>query len=428
MTYDTAGNVTTDSYSGYGSRTFDANNRIVAAQDSYAGWSYYTYNADGQRVKRKVNNVETWEIYGIDGELLAEYPANGSASSPQKEYGYREGQLLISAEPAANIKWLVPDHLGSPRIILDQTGSLANVRRHDYLPFGEELFAGSGGRTAAQGYATGDGVRQQFTSKERDTETGLDYFNARYYASVQGRFTGADPLLASGRASAPQSWNRYSYVLNNPMGLMDPSGLADNDPQKKKKKEPPPKPAPLPKVTVTTTTAADAKNGTVVRANFPLGNGKKVTGVIAPLTITITDANGKPMAGVTVKETNKLIKQTPPLPFSESPTTVTTEADGSFGDAVYGNANESFDEVSGPEATKMVQKQIETPSEVVSEQTLEISDANQRVIATAVYQRTFTNLDDKGNRRPAFDSSGRRHVNNFSVSVTPVTVSRPKSK
>lgn len=225
MTYDTAGNLTTDSYSGYGSRTYDANNRIVAAQDSYAGWSYYTYNADGQRVKRKVNNQETWEIYGIDGELLAEYPANGAASSPQKEYGYRDGQLLITAEPAANIKWLVPDHLGTPRIILDQTGSLANVRRHDYLPFGEELFAGAGGRTSAQGYAVGDGVRQQFTAKERDVETGLDYFEARYYSSAQGRFTSADPLYyTASRPGDPQQFNLYSYVRNNPLKLVDPDG------------------------------------------------------------------------------------------------------------------------------------------------------------------------------------------------------------
>lgn len=224
MTYDTAGNLTTDSYSGYGSRTFDANNRIVAAQDSYAGWSYYTYNADGQRVKRKVNNQETWEIYGIDGELIAEYPANGAGSTPQKEYGYRDGQLLITAEPAANIKWLVPDHLGTPRIILDQTGSFANVRRHDYLPFGEELFAGSGGRTTARGYAVGDGVRQQFTAKERDIETGLDYFLARYYSSTQGRFTGVDPGNAGAQESQPQSWNGYAYVGGNPLALTDPDG------------------------------------------------------------------------------------------------------------------------------------------------------------------------------------------------------------
>src|SRR6185369_8084714 len=74
------------------------------------------------------------------------------------------------------INWLVIDHLGTPRIILDQTGNLANLRRHDYLPFGEELFAGTGSRSPSQGYSGGDGVRQHFTSKERDVETGLDYF------------------------------------------------------------------------------------------------------------------------------------------------------------------------------------------------------------------------------------------------------------
>jgi hypothetical protein len=83
--------------------------------------------------------------------------------------------------------------------------------------------------------------------------------------------------------------------------------------------------------------------------------------------------------------------------------------------------------VSPEEATKIVQHQIESPTEVVTEQTLTIAAPNRGIIATAVYQRTFTNLDEKGNRRPAFDSSGRRHVNNFSISVTPVTVSHPKS-
>ncbi len=63
------------------------------------------------------------------------------------------------------------------------------------------------------------------TLKERDNETGLDYFGARYYGSTQGRFTSADPLRASGKPYAPQSWNRYSYCLNNPLGLIDPTGM-----------------------------------------------------------------------------------------------------------------------------------------------------------------------------------------------------------
>jgi RHS repeat-associated protein len=231
MTYDSAGNLNHDTYTSFGNRVYDAEGKLTAAQDGYAGWSYYTYNADGQRVRRKINNQESWQIYGLAGELLAEYPANGPASTPQKEYGYRNGQLLVTAEIAsggpasANVNWLVPDHLGTPRIIIDQTGSLANVKRHDYLPFGEELFAGTGGRSPANGYTGGDAVRQQFTSKDRDIETGLDYLGARYYASAQGRFTSVDPTMESVSGTNPLSWNRYAYAFNSPLRYVDPLGL-----------------------------------------------------------------------------------------------------------------------------------------------------------------------------------------------------------
>ena len=73
--------------------------------------------------------------------------------------------------------------------------------RHDYLPFGEEIFAGTGGRATTQGYPTSpnssDGVRQKFTLKERDNETGLDFFRTRYYSSVQGRFTSYDLIFVT---------------------------------------------------------------------------------------------------------------------------------------------------------------------------------------------------------------------------------------
>jgi hypothetical protein len=83
------------------------------------------------------------------------------------------------------VRWLVSDHLGTPRTVFDKTGSLAGVTRHDCLPFGEELSAGAGGRTPAQGYdGAGDAVRQQFTGYEQDAETGLDFARARGYASV----------------------------------------------------------------------------------------------------------------------------------------------------------------------------------------------------------------------------------------------------
>jgi len=84
---------------------------------------------------------------------------------------------------SATVQWLISDQLGTPRMVLDQSGALDKLTRHDYLPFGEELFEPTGGRSAPQGY-TSDGVRQQFTAKERDIETGLDYFGARYFSST----------------------------------------------------------------------------------------------------------------------------------------------------------------------------------------------------------------------------------------------------
>ena len=86
------------------------------------------------------------------------------------------------------------------------------VERHDYLPFGEDLYA-VGGRTAGLKYRNvtdGEDLTQRFTGKERDAETagsampdGLDFFGARYFSGAQGKFTSPDPLLSSGRPWDP---------------------------------------------------------------------------------------------------------------------------------------------------------------------------------------------------------------------------------
>ena len=141
----------------------------------------------------------------------------------------------------ADVRWLVSDQLGTPRMVVDQTGSLAKVSRHDYMPFGEELYAGTGGRTSTQGYNSVDSVRQKFTGYERDIETNLDFAQARYYASPQGRFIAIDPynivmerqyMTDTQKAesqfiaylSNPQRWARYTYALNNPLLYTDPNG------------------------------------------------------------------------------------------------------------------------------------------------------------------------------------------------------------
>jgi RHS repeat-associated protein len=72
-------------------------------------------------------------------------------------------------------------------------------------------------------------VRCRYTGKERDAESGLDYFDARYYGSSMGRFMSPDPVFASPeRVADPQQWNMYAYVRNNPLSRTDPTGLDFN--------------------------------------------------------------------------------------------------------------------------------------------------------------------------------------------------------
>jgi RHS repeat-associated protein len=200
----------------------------------------YSYNANGSRVTKTVGSTTTWYIYGLGGELVAEYPANGAPSTPQKEYGYRGGQMLLVYDSTETgnkqFQWLVQDHLGSTRMVVDLSGSLTGMKRHDYLPFGEELGAGVGIRTAGQGYV-GDQVRQKFTGYERDVETGLDYAQARMLSGSQGRFTSVDPIgVTVKRMIDPQQINMYAYTRNNPLAYVDPTGMDSESEDEKRKR------------------------------------------------------------------------------------------------------------------------------------------------------------------------------------------------
>lgn len=109
------------------------------------------------------------------------------------------------------LRWRHQDYLGSLRVKTDSTGVVKC--RHSYYPCGE-LWSST--------YSENDA--RKFTDKERDPESGLDYFGARYCTSVHGRFTSVDPLPESGVLEDPQTLNRYLYVRNNPTGLLDPDG------------------------------------------------------------------------------------------------------------------------------------------------------------------------------------------------------------
>ena len=214
--YDAAGNLLNDGIHAY---TFDAENKIKTVD----GVTAYVYDGGGRRV-RKLIGENLRMVYGIGGQLVAEF--DGSNGTLKKEYVYGGG-TMVTIEPTAissnGTQYATGDPLGSPRVITNSTGSI--VSRHDYMPFGEELDVSVGGRTSGMGFGGADGLRQKFTSKERDNESGLHFFGARYYSAIEGRFTSVDPLRASAHPSNPQTWNRYSYVINRPIIAIDPDGL-----------------------------------------------------------------------------------------------------------------------------------------------------------------------------------------------------------
>src|SRR5437762_705609 len=102
----------------------------------------------------------------------------------------------------------------------------AIIARHDYLPFGEELYSGIGLRTSTQGYGATDTNRQKYGLTERDDATGLDHTWWRKYENLSGRWTSPDPYNGSISVIDPQSFSRYHYTDNDPINFVDPTGLS----------------------------------------------------------------------------------------------------------------------------------------------------------------------------------------------------------
>lgn len=196
-TYDATGNLLNDHLQSY---WYDSDNRMVASDlsgDLTPDASYF-YDGDGRRVKKVVGSVATVFVYDAMGKLLVEY-----------------GGVLAQT---SGTSFITQDTLGSTRVVTGQSQN--DVKgRYDYLPFGEDLSAG-------RSYPTNNNINQKFTGYERDAETSLDYAQARYYNGTQGRFTSADPLLASIDLTDPQTLNRYSYVVNNPEKFTDSTGMS----------------------------------------------------------------------------------------------------------------------------------------------------------------------------------------------------------
>ena len=201
-TYDCAGNLVSSNSVTY---TFDAENRLVKSSTMVNGsavLNQYVYDGDGRRIQKTVGTTNTWYVYDTGGQLAAEYS---------------DGPVTVNGT-----QYLMADHLGSTRLVTGADGNCAS--QHDYLPFGEEIDPSQITRPPCYSNGPTDGVTEKFSGKERDPETGLDYFGARYLSSAQGRFMSADPKMFPHDMTDPQSWNKYGYTRNNPLRYVDPDG------------------------------------------------------------------------------------------------------------------------------------------------------------------------------------------------------------
>ena len=206
--YDAAGNMSTNSPSTY---KYDAENRLVTT----GGYTYY-YDGDGNRVAKINGSISTVYWRGLDGNTLLESSLTGTN---QEAYVFFNGSRVARLDVAGSVAhYYFSDYLGSSSVVENATGS-ACEQDIDYYPYGGVMHDYC--PTVTQHY--------RFTGKERDSESGLDYFGFRYNASSMGRFMSPDPSRLSVFFTNPQSWNRYSYVYNNPPRLTDDNGKWPTD-------------------------------------------------------------------------------------------------------------------------------------------------------------------------------------------------------
>ncbi|HEX2162490.1 MAG TPA: RHS repeat-associated core domain-containing protein, partial [Thermoanaerobaculia bacterium] len=215
--YDNSGAMT-----GWSGHVYDREDLGLIWKTTAAGQSYvHLYTADDERVWTffEGQNRSRWTVRDLDGQVLREFANNVGVWTVQRDYVYRDGVPLAAALSTGHIHHLHPDHLGTPRLITRNVGSgPQQVAFHAYYPYGVE---------ATQFNL--DDERMKFTGHERDLGVSwspaddLDYMHARWYNPQVGRFLSVDPI--GGNTHLPQSWNRFTYGLNNPVRYIDPTGM-----------------------------------------------------------------------------------------------------------------------------------------------------------------------------------------------------------
>ena len=205
LSYDAAGNMRSYLFATY---TYDSENRLA----STSGMSY-TYDGNGERVLKSqtVGGIAVKSYWSMGGKTLAESDGSGNLTA---EYVYFASKRIARIDLPANIvHYYLSDHINSISTVVSAAGVIEE--ESDYSSFGTEYPISETGNN-----------RYKFTGKERDTETGLDNFGARYFGNAFGRFLSPDPDQVSGfeNKEDPQSWSGYAYARNNPLKYVDSDG------------------------------------------------------------------------------------------------------------------------------------------------------------------------------------------------------------
>ena len=199
LSYDSRGNVTHNSHF---SMTYNLANQMTAANGT-------SYLYDGHNRRVRINSNE-FNVYSKEGKLLLRKDSSG-----ETQYVYL-GNRLVGKRTGSTVKYVHTDMLGSSTVETNTNKSLAGSRNY-YRAYGETI-------GAAQ-----DDVG--YTGHLFDSETGLNYMQARYYDPVIGRFMSNDPVDALKHLSTPNGihgFNRYAYANNNPYKYTDPDGRETN--------------------------------------------------------------------------------------------------------------------------------------------------------------------------------------------------------
>lgn len=214
--YDANGNTQTGTAPGR-SLTYDDRNRLAGMSESGVS-AEYKINGRGERVGKTVvmgggpfsTTSTTLYLYDESGHLLGDY---GTAGSAQTEYVYLDG-APIAAVKGGSLAYIETDHLGTPRVVADPA---TNAARWAWSFFGDTF--GADAPDPSPSGATAYTLNLRFPGQYYDQEAGLYYNNNRDYEPTTGRYVESDPIGIDG------GYATYAYVLSDPLGKKDPSGL-----------------------------------------------------------------------------------------------------------------------------------------------------------------------------------------------------------